>query len=128
MNKTDRPTVRSFIPPTLPTLPMPPVVKADEKRPVRHKGHMKGTRECAFTTMRFDLQANSSAWDTLTIHIDEHNGQRSSELTIRGQIEAGEAVGHLLWLADTLSRYGGVSTNDPVGKERVTFENSVARR
>jgi hypothetical protein len=78
--------------------------------------------------MRFDLQANSSAWDILTIHIDEHNGQQSSELTIRGQIEAGETVGHLLWLADALSHFGGVSTNDPVGKERVTFENSAARR
>jgi len=118
------------------TLPQPPatllntspVVKADEKRPLRYNGHMKGTRECAFTTMCFDLQANSSAWDILTIRMDEHNGQRSSELTIRGQIEAGETVGHLRWLADTLSRYGGIIANDPVGKERVIFENSAARR
>lgn len=73
-----------------------------------------------FTTVRFVLESGSSAWDTLTVDIDAHNGAPSSQLLIRGQIEAAEIPGQLRWLADAIAQHG--ENKNPADREHVTYE------
>src|SRR5450755_3093322 len=86
---------------------------------------VNGTRECEFTTVRFVLEGRGSAWDTLTIEIDEHNGAPSSRLKIRGAIEAAEITSHLRWLADAIAHQGKASKdNPPAIREYVTCKEA----
>jgi hypothetical protein len=70
----------------------------------------------------FDLESSASAYDTLMIEIDEHNGAPSSQLLIRGQIEAAEIPGQLRWLADAIAQHG--ENKSSAIRYHVTFEKS----
>jgi hypothetical protein len=100
--------------------PMPPALNMLPRR--WHRTFANGMRECDFTTVRFTLEAHSSAWDTLTIEIDEHNGAPSSKLLVRGQIEAAEIPGQLRWLADAIAQHG--DNKSGAIRDHVTFEKS----
>jgi hypothetical protein len=116
---------------SLPKMPAPPPSLApaiDESPRIWHEKHAHGTRESGFTTVKFALQSWASAFDTLTIEIDEHNGVPSGRLTIRGQIEVTEMLGHLRWLADAIARCGEVNEDkSPAIKEHVTCNKKWRR-
>jgi hypothetical protein len=100
--------------------PMPPALNKPSGK--WHRTRISGMRECMFTTVRFALNSHASAWDNLTIEIDEHNGAPSSKLLIRGQIEAAEIPGHLRWLADAIAQHG--DNKSGAIRDHVTFEKS----
>ncbi|WP_143274213.1 hypothetical protein [Bradyrhizobium canariense] len=81
-----------------------------------------GARECVFTTVRFDLKSRASAYDTLKIEIDGHNGAPPSRLEIRGQIEAAEIPSQLRWLADAIAQHG--ESKSSAIRESVTYKKS----
>jgi hypothetical protein len=120
MSKTNPPSFnKSSIPPPPPD-PLAPVLK--KQRLISHGTRATGVRECMFTTVKFALEARSSAWDTLRIEIDEHNGAPASSLLIRGQFEASEMPGQLRWLADAIALHG--DNERAAVRDHVTFEKS----